>query len=306
MNPRLLFPKPMRWKAALAGCFGFATALASGQGETLLDLRFDDPHLILEQATDIAALSSALARENTTVASGHGGRAVPLLFPKAPESPPEAQGFAKITEPEAGVRITFGGESKYAELGLGIQSDEISFYKEDTASGHANIHGAIDFFLKVGAGSGTPQFNFWAYLAPMTIVMRVDSKEGMGLSARLVTKDSVLKLPNAPDKRATLTSRNVREVPFELDQVMHVALAFKTAADGAITVQIFSQKGTGPMKADAETLNAEIGPFFLEAAPDFSKSRFVLRLNKAEGGQTLDALRFRAFSTPPDLFPGLN
>jgi hypothetical protein len=194
--------------------------------------------------------------------------------------------------------------SECSELGVGILPEGMETIVS-TRDSHYVFRGALDFFLRVKSEGEVSKFALWGWVGPLNLVTTISKPED-GLFVKAATNEALLRTPDRPELQRSLGSKVEAPIPFELGDVMHVALVFETDEEGMTTIGIHLQKGTGPMEVNSGTLNAVIGPFLVPAsAPSDPKARFSLKLSREEASQSLDVYRFRIFGQPPAVFPGL-
>ena len=176
--------------------------------------------------------------------------------------------------------------------------------------GSSTLSGGFDFFFRISKDwqDAPAGFSLWSWSGLVGLTL-IPSRDNRALILGVFVPDKVLSAAdNASEKVSRVFGKRLGEVDLSNGQVYHAAVLF-TSEGGEVSIKLFLQEGTGPIDvASGDSLHAEIEGLRIESAErlEDDADKFAFELTRAEFSQTFDLAQFRLFTTPPDVFPGLN
>lgn len=283
--------------------------------EPAIEQIFDDPkQLVPKEGTNDL---SRVGKEN--VASGNGAR-TRLILNLAKNT--EAGGTGKppiqfVAEPAFGSRPVFRSQilpdGGIRSAGLVVMPDARDgglTQLTKFGDGSSTLSGGFDFFFRLAAdrqdvASG---FSLWVWSGLLGVNL-VPSRDNKVLLLGVFAPEKVLSVPDkANEKISRVFGKRFGEVEWTNGQVYHAAVLFTSSGED-ISVKLFLQEGTGPIDVAAgNALHAEIEGLRIASAERLEDDgdKFAFELSRTDFAQTFDLARFRLFTSPPAVFPGLS
>lgn len=295
----------------------FTACTLSLQAEVILDLTFDDPQgLIKSKPAGIEKVTGEFNASTVTIASGTGGRALPQISDGPPNERQDKPADARIqvlSEPAMGtpafLRLAADEEAITRVVSTGIlpKTAENALSSLVTyQDGRAAINGGLDFFFRSAADNGyPPKIVFSSRCGPLGFNIGTDPNGSTVLAKIFTSKRDIDIDGDKTGDKVSIENRSAADLVLEAGKIYHAALVFRTAPDGAITMDFCLQPGAGPLKP-VESVVVSVNNFWLpgENRPQ-TADKMVLGIGRSQFAQTLDLARIRIFNPAPDVFPGL-
>ncbi len=275
--------------------------------DPVLDLRLNDPSGLIT-SNGVSAITPAMTSATATIASGNGGRIQPTLEPGAGKTPAT---FKELSDASLGAFLQMSQPADSAAKNIGVAILPASGATSLSAiyKGSNTFDGGFDFFFRLQKDTteGLPRMVFHSRLGPFEIGLKASPKQD-GIELTFLTKESILeRVDTKSGPKSVVYGKIANPVPLESGELYHLAVLFKTAADGVVTIEVYVEKGVGDIHPDATTgLNTSVDfKITKPAAESPVVGRSTLTLGAQEFAQTLDLALFRIYAPAPKVFPGL-
>lgn len=287
----------------------FLSCAICSAAEPVLDLTLNDPNgLIKGKAEGIGALGPAFSGPTATIASGFGGRALPLIDVGTGTAAP---GIRVLTDRSLGtfLQITQRVGSSAKNVGVGILPGSGATSLSAIYKGNNVLDGGFDFFFRLQRESqeGIPRIVFHSRCGPFEIGLKPSAKQD-GFDVSFLTKEAILEPTDIKvGPKPNVAGKIVNPVPIEAGEVYHLAVLFQTASDGVVSIKVYLEKGAGEIHPENSAgLNSSL-EFKIDkpAAESPVVGKATLVLGVQDFSQTLDVADFRIFAPAPSVFPAL-